>query len=162
MSGHETHRGAISIPYVTETGVVSIRFRRVDGDGPKYLSDVGDSPRLFNVCDLNRPVDHIVIVEGEFDAMVTSFLCGQPAVGVPGVETWQSRKPWPLLFQGYQRVTVVGDNDEPGKKFANTVCRSLPASVHAVPVTPEGAKDVNELWHLGGVQAVLNMIGERV
>src|SRR3954466_10983729 len=51
--GHDEFKNWLCIPFVTPSGVVALKFRRIAGDAnPKYLSD-GDS-RLYNVGALHR------------------------------------------------------------------------------------------------------------
>src|SRR5215211_6335378 len=54
LDGHEIYTGRLAIPYLTPTGPVGIRYRRIQDspDGPpKYLGDSGASIFLYNVLD---------------------------------------------------------------------------------------------------------------
>lgn len=143
--GHDMYRGMLAIPYMrwapgNRWSVISIRFRRIDGsDGPKYLTAAGDTPRLFNTLALQKNHDTIAICEGEIDA-ITATVCGFPAVGIPGVESWKGH--FPELFQGYERVNVLADNDDNGQgiKFAEKVKKSIP---NAVILPCRQGEDVN-------------------
>src|SRR4051812_5430637 len=54
--GHEKTWGRLSIPYITPSGIVAIKFRCVrdhdckESDHPKYLAPKGQKPRLYNVA----------------------------------------------------------------------------------------------------------------
>ncbi|MEU7863439.1 toprim domain-containing protein [Nonomuraea sp. NPDC049141] len=123
LPGHETYRGCISIPYLTpDASVVSVRFRRLDNDGPKYLTTPGDMPRLYNTSALVIPFAKICVTEGEIDA-ATAEQDGLPAVGVPGANSWQ--KVWNLLFRQYDVVYVLVDDDKAGAEFGATIARGL-------------------------------------
>ena len=122
-NGHEMHEGWLSIPYITASGsCVGFKFRRIDDGKPKYGSPTGQKAHLYNVTDITLDSPHIVVCEGELDAIVTSGEIGIPAVGVPGVAAWKPH--FPKLFAGYETIYVVGDNDikedgsNPGAEFA--------------------------------------------
>lgn len=157
LPGHEMFRGCMAIPYLRWSqwrgwSVASIRFRNISGQGAKYLTVAGDSPRLFNTVALIRHTPKIAITEGELDAM-TSQMVGLPAVGLPGASTW---KPFMReMFLGYREVFVLADGDEPGMKFANKVGADLP-NAKIIPM-PDG-EDVNSLVQLQGADALLQRV----
>lgn len=157
LSGHEMFRGRLAIPYMRYSpwrgwSVASIRFRSLDDSGAKYLTVAGDKPRLFNTAALINHADQVAICEGEIDA-ITAQLCGIPAVGVPGVQTWQPY--YRELFLGYREVLILADGDEPGLLFGNTVAQALP-NAKVIPMPP--AYDVNSLVIERGQQALLERI----
>src|SRR5580704_13147941 len=92
---HASYKGWISIPYLTKLGgVVSLKFRRISGEGVKYI---GPYPtRIYNTLAFERAeqLGYIGICEGEIDAITTDSLCGIPTVGIPGVETWKAHPEW--------------------------------------------------------------------
>ena len=149
-------RGFLAIPYLrpAHAGIsVSIRFRCIEdhdhrGHG-KYMTAPGDRPRLFNTVDLLKPSPIIAITEGEIDA-ITASVCGIPAVGVPGAQSWQPyfREP----FLGYREVYVLADGDDAGMQMANAVGKSLP-NAKVVPMPP--GYDVNSLVVSRGRQVLL-------
>ena len=132
--------------------MASIRFRRLDGGTPKYMTVAGDKPRLYNTVALTRYSRDMAITEGEIDA-VTAELAGVPTVGVPGSQMW---KPYfRELFLGYRNVNILADGDEPGLEFAKTVAKTLP---NARIITMPTGSDVNELVNTQGKQALLERI----
>jgi DNA primase len=89
-SGHEQFEGWLSIPYITALGMaVSVKFRRLDDGKPKYGQPTGQKLHLYNVADVALDSSHIVVTEGELDAVIISGILGIPAVGVPGVAAWK-------------------------------------------------------------------------
>jgi DNA primase len=150
-------RGCISIPYLRwspwrDWSVASIRFRNISGDGPKYLTVAGDSPRLFNTVELARHRPRIAITEGEFDA-ITSTIAGLPAIGLPGAKMW---KPFMReLFLGYKDVFILADGDQAGMEFAEKVAGTLP-NAKIIPM-PDG-EDVNSLVNQEGKEALLQRV----
>jgi DNA primase len=155
--GHEIFRGRLAIPYMRFSpwrgwSVASIRFRSLDQSGSKYMTVAGDTPRLYNTRALTLNTDRMVLTEGEADC-ITAELCGLPAVGVPGVQTW---KPYYReLFLGYREVSILADGDEPGVLFANTVAKALPNA--RVIQMPQG-QDVNSLVMKEGKQSLLTRL----
>lgn len=147
-AGHERFVGMLSLPYVTPSGVVAIKFRRLDDGKPKYDAPAGQKPRLYNVRDLGSRSPDIAICEGELDALVLSGMVGIPAVGLPGTATWADHHP--RCFADFERVLIVCDNDDkedgsnPGQAFAARIAKTLPQA--AVRQPPPGL-DVNE-WFL--------------
>lgn len=134
--------GRYSIPYLTRSGVVTLRFRRNGNDdgGPKYLSLPGDVARLYNVGVLLHDGTTLAITEGEIDAVTLTEYAGIPAIGVPGVANW---KPvFNRLVGNYDRVLCVGDGDDAGRSFAETLAEEL----EAVPVFMPDGYDVNTYW----------------
>jgi DNA primase len=132
--------------------VASIRFRRLDGEKPKYMTVPGEKPRLYNTHALTRYSKDMAITEGEIDA-ISAELAGVPAVGVPGAQMW---KPFfRELFMGYRNVNILADGDEAGMAFAQQVAKSLP-NARIIPM-PDG-EDVNSLVKSQGKHALLERI----
>lgn len=152
--GHEFARGRLALPYLTRGGVKSIKFRCLAGHDcgeagcPKYLAVSGTRPRLYNVEALFSPGSVIAVCEGEFDAIVTHSLCDIPAVSVPGVSSWLPH--FPRVFEGFDQVFVLADNDEkeegrnPGAELAARISKDL---AQAVVVQPPKGLDMTT-WYL--------------
>jgi DNA primase len=157
VAEHAPFTGWISIPYLTRLGgVVQLKFRRLSGDGPKYMGS-GGAPRLYNTMALDKAeqLGYVAITEGEFDAIILDGLCGIPAVAVPGIDTWGSRPEWREIFAGFSRVLVFADQDEPGQKLAARILRELDtASLVSLP-----AKDVNESYLQCGAEKIRELAG---
>ncbi|WP_307816221.1 MULTISPECIES: toprim domain-containing protein [unclassified Streptomyces] len=152
LPGHEVARGMLSIPYLTRSGVVTLRFRRIgDGDGPKYRSVPGDPPRIFNANALLVPSDHIAICEGEFDA-IASTVAGIPAIGIAGVSAWKSY--FARCFKGYRAVYILADQDDKGQgmEFAEKVAEQIKNA--RISPMPSG-HDVNSFVLQNGREALL-------
>jgi DNA primase len=153
---HDRYAGRLSIPFITPTGVVYMRFRCLEqhecDDHGKYESVSGESTHLYNVQSLHLSSDMVAVTEGELDALISTE-AGMPAVGVPGVNNW---KPFYYrLFDDYERVIVVGDGDKAGREFVATLARNLPNAIRR-PM-PEGY-DVNSYVLEHGVDEYLGYI----
>jgi DNA primase len=149
--GHEHAVGCLSIPYRTPTGIVGIKFRKVDGGTPKYLWPTGQKVGMYNVIDLHESSDVIAICEGELDTLVMSALVGVPAVGIAGVSQWKPH--FPKMFEGFDRIVIFADNDlkedgrNPGMELAKRIKEDLDKAV--VISLPEN-NDVNQVYLDGG------------
>lgn len=155
---HEQYRGRLSIPFITPTGVVAMRFRCLDtheetinyNPGPgkpvekrgtgvfkscsdlshgKYESPAGESTHLYNVQALHDATTEIGVSEGELDAAVATY-AGLPTVGCPGSQNW---KPFFYrLFEDFEHVYLLGDGDKAGRKWAAGLAPVIPGAVSRV------------------------------
>lgn len=157
LVGHEQYAGRLAIPYLTPSGVVNLRFRCLQSHDckaaqcPKYLSADASGTNLFNVPDLKKDCPHIVVCEGELDAMSWS-LAGVPAVGVPGVDAWQ--KWFPRCLEDFEVVYSAGDGDKAGHKFNSLMAREVKARPLRIPQ----GQDSNVLYVQGGADALRRLI----
>jgi DNA primase len=152
--GHEVYAGRLSIPYVTKTGVVDLRFRSLNpAVEPKYMGLTGVDTKMYNVLDIERAGDFIGICEGELDTLTISSCVGIPCVGVPGANSW--KKHYTRLLADFERIFVFADGDQPGKEFANSLARELPVTV----VQFSDGEDANSYYTNYGAEAVLQKAG---
>jgi DNA primase len=155
--GDEQALGKVSIPYITRSGPVALRFRRgPNGDGPKYWQPPGSTITIYNVNELVKHQRWIAVCEGEIDC-ITAVQAGIPAIGIPGASAWKDH--YSSLFEGYERVIILQDNDDKGAgaDFAKKVAGEVPAP--AIIKLPEG-EDVNSFYVKHGaaeLRALLKM-----
>lgn len=123
--GHERFRNWMSIPYLTDGGVVALKFRRLDEGTPKYDSPAGQKIKLYNVGILaHTKADVVAICEGELDAIVGTHVLGIPTVGTWGTN-WLDHHP--RCFADFEQVLIIADNDvkddgsNPGLKHAKNI-----------------------------------------
>ena len=151
--GHEAYQGRLSIPYVTKSGVVDLRFRSLNpAVEPKYMGLTGADTKMYNVLDIERAGDFIGVCEGELDTLTMSRCVGIPCVGVPGANSW--KKHYTRLLADFERVFVFADGDQPGKEFANSLARELPVTVVGFP----DGEDVNSFYTGNGAEAIRQKI----
>jgi DNA primase len=147
--GHEQYQGRLSIPYVTKTGVVDLRFRSLNpAVEPKYMGLTGADTKMYNVLDVERAGDFIGVCEGELDTLTMSACVGIPCVGVPGANSW--KKHYTRLLADFERVFVFADGDQPGREFASSLARELPVTVVGFP----DGEDVNSFYIANGAEAI--------
>ena len=153
-TGHEQYTGRLSIPYITKTGVVDLRFRSLNpAVEPKYMGMVGAETKMYNVLDIERAGDWIGVCEGEIDTLTLSTLVGIPCIGVPGSNSW--KKHYTRLLADFERVFIFADGDEPGREFARGLSKELPATVVAM----EDGEDVNSSFVKYGADYIRDKIG---
>lgn len=137
--GHEDRFiHTLTVPYLTQAGVVSFKFRRLDDTRPKYDQPTGQKQHLYNVSAILNAVKSVLIVEGELDA-IASTLAGRPACAVPGANAWmKKRSVYRRMFDGIETVKVVTDNDvkedggNPGQELARQIVDDLPDAVRVL------------------------------
>ena len=157
--GHEDRlKHHLSIPYLTEAGVVGFKFRRIDGGEPKYMIPTGQKHHLYNVNAILHAVNQVLVVEGEIDA-ISATLAGYPAVAVAGVNAW---KPYfNRCFDGIGTVIICTDNDakgegsNPGQELARRLQDAIPQAVR-VSLPPDS--DVNSIIVDQGAQALADLV----
>jgi DNA primase len=146
-TGHEAFKGRLSIPYITKTGVVDLRFRSLNpAVEPKYMGMTGAETKMYNVLDVERASDFIGVCEGELDTLTLSACVGIPCVGVPGANSW--KKHYTRLLADFERVFVFADGDQPGTEFARSLARELPVTIIQLP----DGHDVNSMFVQEGVE----------
>lgn len=146
-TGHDGMVGRLSIPYITNTGVVDIRFRSLDGADPKYLGLPGAKTHMYNVRGVAEANDHIAVCEGEVDAITLHHAVGIPAVGIPGATNWKTH--YRRLLQDFEKVFVFADGDKAGNDFARHLAREVQGVV--IVNMPEG-EDVNSMYLKEGAE----------
>jgi len=147
LLGHEQFAGRLAIPYITETGVVDIRFRAIDGSEPKYMGMSGVETRLYNVQAIQQAGDFIAVCEGEIDTITLHQKCGIPAIGVPGANSW--KRHYSLLLQDFQTIYVFADGDQPGTDFAKKIAKENQGTI-VIPMND--GEDVNSMYIKHGHQ----------
>jgi DNA primase len=152
--GHEAFVGRLSIPYITKTGVVDLRFRSLNpAVEPKYMGMTGAETKMYNVTDIERAGDWIGVCEGELDTLTMSRCVGIPCVGVPGSNSW--KKHYTRLLADFERVFVFADGDGPGREFANSLARELPVTI----IGFGDGEDVNSAYTKYGTQFIKEKMG---
>lgn len=144
--GHETYEGRLSIPYITPSGIVDLRFRSINHEEPKYLSLPNSATRLYNVKAFFEATDWICVCEGEIDTITLTKL-GYPAVGIPGVKNIKNHHY--RILADFEKVYVFADGDQAGREFAKDLARKL-AGVIQIQI-PEN-EDVNSMFIKYGSQ----------
>jgi DNA primase len=138
-TGHDFQIDRLAIPYITQTGIVQVRFRALPYDGipgnpepsPKMKGESGAKGTIYNARQLLDSTEIIAVCEGEFDTM-SAVQSGIPAIGIAGANAWQ---PVYGRVLRWRKVIVLADNDDHGEgmKFAETVQASTRARIKLMP-----------------------------
>jgi DNA primase len=152
--GHEAFQGRLSIPYITKSGVVDLRFRSLNpAVEPKYMGMTGAETKMYNVLDIEKAGDWIAVCEGELDTITLSACVGIPCIGVPGANSW--KKHYTRLLADFQRVFVFADGDQAGTEFARSLARELPVTI----VQFSDGDDVNSTYIKHGANYIKEKAG---
>jgi hypothetical protein len=121
----------------------NFRQRRPDGRGGWIENTDGVRRVLFNLPAL-RTEETILVVEGEKDVVAASVLCLTATCSPMGAGKW--RPEYSETLRG-KSVYIIPDNDEPGRKHAETVARSLWGIAKTIVMVrlPEPCKDLSDL-----------------
>lgn len=165
LPGHEDYVGMLAIPYLAPNGdTLTIRFRNLTGNGPKFRTLPGDKPRPYNTSALERHSADIWIPEGEPDTWILHQL-GLPSCGLPGATTWKSE--WKHIFAPYRTVYVPMDGDVAGRKFGEKIAESL-SNARLIDMGKyvdsdgeEKSHDVNSYFLENGPEATLKKVGAK-
>ena len=140
LPGHEQYKGRLSIPYITPSGVVDIRFRSLHGEDPKYMGLVGAETTMFNTQACFVADEYICVTEGEFDCIIMTVKTQHPTAGIPGANNW--KKHYAKILDDFDTVIVLADGDAPGLEFGKKISREL-GNVNIISM-PDG-EDVNSM-----------------
>ena len=157
---HTMMRDRLAIPFIGPKGnIYDIRFRSIQDHDckeqscPKYLGLDGVETRIYNAAALVAPTDYIFVTEGELDA-ATLTVCGWPAVGLPGANSWKPH--YPRLLAGFSKVVLVADGDDAGRKLASTFRRAMPTAGHVILC--EQGEDVNSTFLAKGKEGLMALL----
>lgn len=154
----EPYIGRLAIPFITPTGVVSIRYRCIEdheckeSGHPKYLQGKGEGDHLYNVGALHERHPAVAVAEGEIDTQFADTHV-MPCVGVPGATKWKPY--WSRLFEDYDRVFILGDGDKAGRDFCDKLCELLG---NAQAVVFPADHDVNSFYSEHGSEALTDFV----
>lgn len=161
-SGHDFMTGRLAIPYITQTGIVQMRFRAIPYDGipgnpepsPKMLSEADAGTTLYNVTALSPQNQTIYLCEGESDTWA-AHQSNLPTIGVPGARAW--KRVFSRAFK-FRRLVILADNDDHGEglEFAQKVQADVRGTrIVLMPKEYDVSKFVNE----EGEQALRSLVG---
>lgn len=153
LPSHEQYLNRLSIPYITRTGVVDIRFRALNGEEPKYLGLPSAETTLFNVEALFKAKHYVCICEGEMDTITMASTTLHPTVGAPGATAW--KKFYHRIFEDFDTIIVLADGDDAGMEFGKRIQRTLINT--RILQMPEG-EDVNSVIQRHGPQFINDKI----
>jgi DNA primase len=159
--------GRIAIPFLTPTGAMALRYMEPPPrrSSAKYWQPEGTKLGIYNTGAIAAGSRKIVITEGEIDC-ITLHQLGVPVVGMPGASSWKAH--YHAIFDGYEEVIIVGDNDETIKyeedgtpklmaseRFVKKIAEEVPNP--RIVMMPRGF-DINQLYQEQGGEALLELL----
>jgi len=154
-------RGVV-IPWFDEDRLALVKIRQPEGRKPKHVEAFRDRPRIFPGPDVIEPGTPLVIVEGEFDAL----LLGQELRDLAAVVTLGSASSRPDLATRAEMLAaapwyIATDADEAGDKAASgwpAVARRVrpPGAFKDWTEAAQAGIDLHCWWlpRLGGTEAL--------
>lgn len=160
LPGHERMSSRLAIPYLTDTGPVSIVFRCMEphnckeivGFHEKYDKRKGTENRLYGVQSASWADDWIVVTEGEIDALTWQQI-GVPAIGISGAEAWKEH--YVNVFEDFSRVYLAEDGDDAGKELWVAMTENL---TNVIRMKMPDGEDSNSMFLKAGKEYLLNRI----
>lgn len=133
----------IFIPWIAAGALWTVKIRRLKGT-PKYLQIAGGSTHGLYGADNIHPNHPVLIVEGEFDALIGQQTIGDSIpVVTPGAASYHLSQRWINHLSSASKIVLCMDNDEAGEKGDEHLTAALPTAkiIH----TPFG-KDLTDLY----------------
>jgi DNA primase len=128
----------MTMPYFRDGRLRGIKKRRCSGQGLRYLAESGSKGDLFNIDSVKYTNGHVFVVKAELPAMLV-HQWGFKAVAPTGGEgSWDEQ--WRVDL-AMSRLTVVGDNDDTGRKLAVGRATKFGA---ALEFPPSEFKDIDQ------------------
>jgi hypothetical protein len=140
----------VRIPFRDEDGAeLTVKYRHGgDGGGPRFTFKSGTKARPYGLERLAeaRAADYVILVEGESDGQ-TLWSHGEPALGLPGANSWKEE--FAHYLDGIAVIYVVVEPDQGGEAMVKRIAKSsIAPRVRLIRMTPE-CKDPSAL-HLDG------------
>jgi 5S rRNA maturation endonuclease (ribonuclease M5) len=90
-----------------------------------WLGGQGKGQIPYGLEQLATGGDALVLTEGESDTLALRVAWPNVvAIGIPGASSWKSE--WKCVADGFERVYLSFDADEPGRKLADRVALDIP------------------------------------
>jgi hypothetical protein len=153
---HEGPKLVATYDYVDENGEPLFQVCRFEPKTFKQRKRDGNGGWSWNLNGVRRVpfllpavlrADQVLVVEGEKDAQYAGEFMSLTAMCNPGGAG--KRKDEYSEFLRGKHVTIIPDNDEPGRRHASQVAQSLAGKAASIAICdlPEGIKDLSE-WPL--------------
>lgn len=159
MPQFEREVPVICFNYLRNDALINIKFR-----GPKKSFKMAkDAELIFYNLDAIRDEKEIVIVEGELDCLSCHEAGVFNSISVPnGAGTGNLRleyldNSW-AAFGDKERIILAVDNDGPGNRLRDELCRRLGIERCFRVSYPEGCKDLNDVLIRHGKEKVKEVL----
>lgn len=168
---HKTGKkeNCIAFPYIRNTEIVNVKsrfdYKDENGQPKKTFTMESECELIFYNIDSIQDKNHVVIVEGEIDAMTVWQASDNPCISVPNGASKGDMKMEYLdncysHFQNVEIIVIATDNDEPGLALKEELARRLGKHRCYHIQWPEGCKDFNEVLMAHGPEKINEMLSE--
>jgi twinkle protein len=155
----------LTIPYFQAGKQVGVKYRTLEGD-KKFFQEKGSSQIFYNWDALrDTGTEALLITEGEMDCAI-ALQCGFLAVSVPNgapmtqVESGDTKYAYLADLPDDRDIILAVDGDNVGANLLHDL--SLRIGQHRCKWLkyPEGCKDLNDVFLLGGAQLVVEVVNK--
>ena len=157
-SGTEHFRGCIVVPVFKENGQIGEMYGR-SISGTKHLYLPGPHEGVFNHKAM-KVYDEIILVESIIDALSLIRLRFENTIPLYGLNGYTEDHRKGLIENRIKKVIIAFDNDDAGRKGAESLKKLLPDEVSASFLFPPRGKDWNEELVMGAEREVLKKMME--
>ena len=114
----------IVIPTIVHKEIVNVKYRSWFGEEKEFKREYGGKSELFNIDNLNKELNYVILTEGEKDAIVVSDAGVKNVVGLTGgadtfIDTWYD------LFESFEKILICMDEDTAGKRGLLKIAKRL-------------------------------------
>lgn len=146
--GYSNRRNSITIPHYFQQTIANIKYRSLDKlNKQKYQRETGGQSVLFNLDNVNRELNYLLIVEGEFDCIIGQQFGVKNIIGSTcGANTFKDS--WLKYFDGFQKIFICYDHDKKGQEGAKKLAKIIGIDRCLNVLLPEG-EDLNDFFLKG-------------
>ena len=157
-NGHERFAGCVVFPVFDPDGRITTLYGRFTGMAPKRHLFLPERPTgLWNAVAV-KTYPEIILVESVIDAL-TVMMAGQPnVIGIQGTNGLNERDAVLLREYGAQKITLLLDGDEAGKKAGQRLHGMLSSSFSCRLLCLPGNHDPNSFLMEHGAQKLAEFI----
>lgn len=163
--GYSEKQNMVTTPVHSPDGIlIGIVGRSVEGKSFKNSNSLPKSKTLFNVHRAKKIGDHVIIVESNFDA-IKIHQAGFPNV-VATLGGHLSPDQHHLLNRYFNKITIMTDADEAGRKLGWTIANKLKnkdilwASYSYGKIYQHDAKDAGDLSEKEIIDCIKNAVSD--
>jgi twinkle protein len=159
-----TETTAVAFPIIADGKERSTKFRALSS---KAFTSSGSPPVFFGLQTVDPTEDHLIITEGEIDAMSWAQAGLKNAISLPaGAKAVDDRKGYLWNSRAYleraKRIIIASDADEPGQACAEELARRIGKAKCWQVQYPAGCKDANDVLVQHGPEALKEVFDKAV
>lgn len=150
--GYDSERDAISIPSYVSGDLKGIKYRLLNDQDQRYVSETGSENGFYVINETENP-KNILVVEGEFDAIACDLL-GFDGM-ILALQTNNAKKSiinkLKDALKGIKNCYVIPDNDEAGQAVVASMAGIVGEAKVIALQLPNDYKDIAEVLEVEGL-----------